>query len=125
MISRYQIVRGKRTPNNPLPRGERQDTRKHTRHLLRPLEASVLEFLDNPTELGFQRFRKAYLSVLAERWRSERAWFDMLAALARTHDVFLGCNCASPTQPNVRHCHTWLALEFLAKAYPDLNVVFP
>ena len=45
MLGRYQIVRGKRSPDDPLPEGSRQDTRKHTRHVLRPNSEQVVAYL--------------------------------------------------------------------------------
>lgn len=125
MISRYQIVRGARPPGNPLPQGIRQDTRKHTRHVLRPEAAMVEALLDDPSERGFRAFRSAYLALLERRFRSERARFDELAALARAGAVYLGCNCPTMKQPDVRRCHTSLALGFLRKRYPDLEVRLP
>ena len=61
------------------------------------------------------------------RWVNEfsRRRFDELAELARNNDVYLGCNCPTQRQPDVRHCHTVLALAFLRQHYPDLDVRFP
>jgi hypothetical protein len=125
MIGRYRIVRGARAPDDPLPEGVRQDTRKHTRHVLRPSAEMVAAFLEQPGEAGFKRFRSAYLKLLGERFRSQRPKFDALAALAQQQDVFLGCNCPTAKQPNVHHCHTYLALRFLAEHYPGLMVSLP
>jgi hypothetical protein len=125
MITRYQIIRGARPPANPLPEGVRQDTRKHTQHVLRPEAAMVEALLADPSEQGFRRFRSAYLELLARRFRSERGRFDELAALARAGDVYLGCNCPTAKQPEVRRCHTSLALAFLRQHYPDLEVRLP
>lgn len=124
MLARYRIVRGKRPEDDPLPEGKRYDTRKHTRHVLRPSEAMVEEFLAEPSEQGFQRFRRSYLEALRRRFNQERAAFDAIADEARQADVYLGCNCPTARQPHVRHCHTWLALEFFDDNYPDLRVVF-
>ncbi len=125
MISRYQIVRGARPPGNPLPEGLRQDTRKHTRHVLRPEAAMVEALLADPSERGFRAFRAAYLKLLAGRFAAERARFDELAELARKSAVYLGCNCPTTKQPDVRRCHTSLALGFLRQHYPDLDVRLP
>ncbi len=125
MLSRYSIVRGKQPAHQPLPRGVRQDTRKHTRHVLRPSPELVARFLKDPSTRGFSEFRARYLELLEARWVSERQRFDELVQLARERDVLLGCNCPTRHQPDVRRCHTWLALEFLKQAYPDLRVVFP
>jgi hypothetical protein len=125
MLARYRIVRGVRPADDPLPQGVRQDTRKHTRHILRPSSEIVTQFLSDPSPRGFSKFRAAYLALLRERFASERAAFDSLAELARDADVYLGCNCPTTQQPDVRHCHTYLALGFLAKHYPELRVQFP
>jgi hypothetical protein len=125
MLSRYQIIRGSRPPGDPLPDGVRQDTRKHTRHVLRPDAALVVALLADPSERGFRAFRAAYLRLLEQRFRGERARFDELARLARTDDVYLGCNCPTSRQPDVRRCHTSLALAFLQQRYPDLEVRLP
>lgn len=124
MISRYRIVRGKRPPGEPLPEGQRQDTRKHTKHVLRPTPELVSEFLGRPDARGFEAFEKAYTAVLEQRFREQRDAFDELAALARCNDVYLGCNCPTAKQPHVDRCHTMLALRFLAERYPDLEVRF-
>ena len=49
MLARYKMYRGNRPPEDPLPAGIRQDTRKHTRHCLRPTEQLVAKFLAAPT----------------------------------------------------------------------------
>ncbi|HVZ34742.1 MAG TPA: hypothetical protein VG963_20080 [Polyangiaceae bacterium] len=125
MLGRYRIVRGARGSDDPLPEGVRQDTRKHTRHVLRPSAEMVAAFFEQPGEAGFRRFRSTYLKLLQERFRSQRAEFDALAELAQQRDVFLGCNCPTAKQPDVHHCHTYLALGFLAEHYPGLNVSWP
>ncbi len=125
MLSRYRIVRGRRPPDDPAPVGIVQDTRKHTRHILRPTPELVARALGDPSPAAWRAFATEYRRLLRERFAGERAAFDALAALARGRDVFLGCNCPTKAQPSVRHCHTWLALEFCRDAYPDLEVVFP
>ena len=122
MISRYRIVRGKRRAGDPLPEGYRQDTRKHTRHVLRPTYELASEFLRRPDDLGFAAFRKAYVELLERRFAEDRTRFDALAELARHKNVYLGCNCPTQKQPHVERCHTLLALRFLARQYPDLDV---
>ena len=122
MLARYRIVRGVRPTDDPLPEGERQDTRKHTRHVLRPEAHAVERFLSDPSDRGFEQFRAAYLALLAARFTAHRAPFDALAELARRKDVYLGCNCPTAKQPILSHCHTHLALGFLAEQYPDLDV---
>jgi hypothetical protein len=125
VLARYRIVRGARPPGEPLPKGIRQDTRKHTRHLLRPETEQVRRLLADPSEQAFRHFRDAYLELLEKRFRDDRAPFDALSELARSSDVFLGCNCPTRQQPEVRRCHTYLALGFFHERYPDLVVRFP
>ncbi|HKO90308.1 MAG TPA: hypothetical protein VJU61_04100 [Polyangiaceae bacterium] len=125
MLARYRIVRGARPPDDPLPAGVRQDTRKHTQHLLRPSAELVTQFLSQPSPKGFSAFRAGYLALLEQRFREQRAAFDALAQLARQSEVYLGCNCPTAQQPDVRHCHTYLALGFMAKQYPGLDVRLP
>jgi hypothetical protein len=125
MIGRYRMVRGVRPPGDPLPAGVRQDTRKHTRHCLRPSAEIVTGFLQRPDEAGFVRFRAAYLELLEARFRADRSPFDALVEMARENDVFLGCNCPTEKQPDVKHCHTVLALGFLEEHYPGLPVRWP
>src|SRR6187399_2105468 len=100
MLARYRIVRGVRPADDPLPQGVRQDTRKHTRHILRPSAELVTEFLSEPSSKGFSAFRAGYLTLLKERFASERPAFDELAELARHSDVYLGCNCPTSQQPD-------------------------
>lgn len=125
MLARYHIVRGARDPDDPLPDGIRQDTRKHTRHVLRPTPSLVLGLLEDPSAAGFARFERGYRELLEQRFAAERSRFDALAELARSNDVYLGCNCPTQRQPEVRRCHTVLALSFLRDRYPDLDVRFP
>ena len=123
MLARYHIVRGRRPEGDPLPDGVRQDTRKHTQHVLRPTASLVQGLLDDPG--SFERFARDYRELLERRFASERRRFDALAELARQQDVYLGCNCPTARQPDVRHCHTVLALAFLRERYPDLHVQMP
>jgi hypothetical protein len=125
MLARYRIVRGARTAGDPLPDGIRQDTRKHTRHLLRPAPELVQALLDDPSEASFRAFRRGYLQLLQQRFALEPERFDALAELARTHDVYIGCNCPSARQPDVKRCHTTLALGFFHEHYPDLRIQTP
>ncbi len=125
MLARYQIVRGKRPPSNPLPDGRRVDTRKHTRHFLRPEAASVEALIANPDAQGFKRFEKDYRATLAARFAEDRRPFDALAELAKREDVFIGCNCPTSFNPDVHHCHTTLALAFMKRKYPKLVVKMP
>jgi uncharacterized protein YeaO (DUF488 family) len=125
MLTRYQMVRGKRAPGDPLPNGIRMDTRKHTRHLLRPPAPSVEAVLRDGSDAAFRRFARVYTAELEARFRQNRAGFDELAETARHADVYLGCSCPSRANPDVRRCHTVLALTFMKKKYPNLRVVSP
>ena len=125
MLARYQIYRGKRPSGDPLPAGIRQDTRKHTRHFLRPSPEAVFAYLDGPSEEAWRKFADGYRQDLESRFRDERAAFDRLAEQAMSDDVYLGCNCPTKKNPDVRRCHTWLALEFMQERYPQVEVVFP
>jgi hypothetical protein len=125
MLARYRIVRGKRDSDDPLPDGIRQDTRKHTRHVLRPTAELVEGLLVDASPQSYARFARGYQKLLAVRFAAERARFDELAELARREDVYLGCNCPTTRQPDVHRCHTVLALAFLRDRYPDLDVRTP
>lgn len=125
MLARYKIYRGKRLPDDPLPKGIRQDTRWRTRHPLRPSEAMVKELLASPGEQAWRRFRAAYLDLLDRRFREDRAPFDRLAELATASDVYVGCNCPTELNPRIDHCHTFLALQFMKRMYPSLPVRLP
>jgi uncharacterized protein YeaO (DUF488 family) len=124
MLARYSMIRG--APAESLPRGIRQDTRKHTRHVLRPdaeMVESVLEHADDAAT--WRTFASGYHALLAQRFSEDRAPFDELAELARKEDVYLGCSCPTAKNPDVRRCHTSLALAFMKKHYPDLDVRLP
>jgi hypothetical protein len=125
MLARYRIIRGKRPASEPLPDGVRIDTRKHTRHCLRPEAASVRAFLAEPSAAAFKRFAAAYRSTLQQRFAADREPFDALAEQARETNVFLGCNCPTRQNPDVQHCHTTLALAFMKRKYPKLSVRRP
>jgi uncharacterized protein YeaO (DUF488 family) len=125
MLARYRIVRGRRGADDPLPDGVRQDTRKHTRHVLRPSVELVEALLEDPSAASFARFERAYRALLEQRFHDERKRFDELASLARRENLYLGCNCPTARQPDVRRCHTRLALAFLRDRYPDLEVQMP
>jgi len=126
VIGRYRIVRGTRPAGDPLPEGIRQDTRKHTAHILRPTDEIVAPFLADPSsERGFAHFRAAYLKLLEQRLREDPEAFAKLVRLAKGNAVFLGCNCPTTKQPDVRRCHTALALDFLARHFPELQIEHP
>ena len=125
MLARYQILRGKRPPDDPLPAGRRIDTRKHTRHCLRPEAAHVEALFEQLSAASFARFAKAYRATLASRFARDRAPFDALAQAAQHEDVYLGCSCPTQKNPDVNRCHTVLALRFMREHYSKLEVVFP
>lgn len=125
MLSRYTIYRRRPKDAGPLPDGVRQDTRFRTRHVLRPTQEMVEAYLADPSEKQFKAFHAAYRKELKQRLAEEPEAFAALAELARKKDVYLGCNCPTQKNPDVRHCHTWMALEFMAQRFPDLDVVFP
>ncbi|MCG8449243.1 MAG: hypothetical protein MI725_06660 [Pirellulales bacterium] len=125
MLARYKIVRGKRPPHEPLPDGIRQDTRKHTRHFLRPSEKIVTDYLAQGTAAAWEKFSAAYLRILQKRFQENRADFEELAQLADRQDVYLGCSCPTAKNPDVNHCHTVLALRFMQEHFPELTVQFP
>ena len=123
MLARYKIYRGPSPP--PLPKGIRQDTRWRTRHALRPTKEMVEAYLALPNDAGWRRFRKAYLALLEERFRTDRALFDELSALACNSDVFIGCSCPTEANPRVDRCHTFAALEFMRRKFRGLRVELP
>jgi uncharacterized protein YeaO (DUF488 family) len=125
MLARYQIVRGKRSPDNPLPNGVRIDVRKHTRHVLRPEADAVAAFLARPTDTEFEKFARRYQATLEARFHTDRVRFDELASAAEHCDFYLGCNCPTKTNPDVSHCHTTVALRFMKTKYPRLRIRFP
>ncbi len=125
MLTRYRMYRGARPADDPLPSGIRLDTRKHTKHCLRPTSDAVRDYLAAPNDEAWEQFAAAYRATLAERLESDPTPFDDLAAKARTNDVHLGCSCPTAKNPDVRQCHTWLALAFMQERYPAIEVVFP
>lgn len=123
MLSRYTMERGR--PASELPAGVRQDTRKHTRHCLRPPGELVERYLADPTAEGWRHFEREYLAAVEQRYRSDPEPFDALSRLAAEKDVYLGCSCPTRKNPDVRRCHTTLALCFMQRLYPALDVVLP
>jgi uncharacterized protein YeaO (DUF488 family) len=123
MLARYSMVRGAKA--STLPRGVRQDARKHTHHVLRPTAAMVETVLARNDERAWRTFAREYRALLDERFSTERARFDALAELARREDVYLGCSCPSRANPDVARCHTTLALAYMKRRYPDLDVRLP
>ena len=127
MLLRYSIQRGQKLDDLParLQRARRVDTRKHTRHCLRPEKERVEQYLAEPSAVAWKRFERAYLGLLDRRFKDDREPFDALERLASEGDLALGCNCPTGKNPDVQHCHTVLALRFLAERYPRLEVEFP
>lgn len=125
MLARYKIYRGKPPADAQRPEGIRQDTRKHTKHCLRPPTEIVLDYLANPSAKAWKKFESSYLRSLKERWKADPMPFDDLANLATTEDVYLGCSCPTAKNPDVNHCHTALALKFMDERYAALKVEFP
>jgi len=117
------MVRG--ATRDTLPAGVRQDTRKHTRHVLRPDAEAVERYLAKPGDAAWRSFATSYRRLLADRFEADRAGFEALAALAREENVWLGCSCPTAKNPDVRRCHTMIALEFMAERFPDLEIVWP
>jgi uncharacterized protein YeaO (DUF488 family) len=125
MLSRYTIYRRRPADAGPLPNGIRKDTRYRTSHVLRPTKEIVEAYLDDPTDTAWSTFKREYLAVLEERFCKDRTPFDDLAELVADNDVFLGCNCPTKKNPILGRCHTYLALGFMKKKYPRLEVVIP
>jgi hypothetical protein len=121
MLARYHMRRGK----PPGVGGIRQDTRKHTRHCLRPSVEMVCKYLEDPSSYSWQSFERDYFKLLECRFADDRRPFDALAALAQENDVYIGCSCPTAKNPNVYHCHTVLALRFMQQRYPRVRVAFP
>ena len=65
MLARYSMVRG--APASALPQGIRQDTRRHTHHVLHPAPELVDAFLvDTSDEARWRAFRTGYRALLVE-----------------------------------------------------------
>jgi hypothetical protein len=118
-------VRGKRPADDPLPEGVRIDTRKHRGHVLSPQPSAVQALLAEGSAAQFRKFARGYEALLGQRFAHDRAPFDALARLAQHEDVYLGCNCPTSRNPDVRRCHTVLALRFMQRKYPKLRVQLP
>jgi len=125
MLARYKIHRGKPPADAQQPDGIRQDTRKHTKHCLRPPKEIVLEYPADPSAKTWKKFESSYLRSLEQRWKADSTPFDDLANLATTENVYLGCSCPTAKNPDVHHCHTVLALKFMHERHPALKVEFP
>ena len=124
MLGRYSMVRG--MPASKLPKGSRQDTRKHTKHVLRPNTALVEMFLSHPGDDEiFARFREGDLALRESRWKEDRAPFEKLAREAEQTDVWLGCNCPTAKNPLMLRCHTLQSLGFMHSRVPNLSIQWP
>lgn len=77
------------------------------------------------TAAKWKTFTRDYRQLLARRFAEDRSPFDTLAELARSHDVYIGCNCPTAKQPDVHRCHTTHALAFMKARYRDLDVRKP
>jgi uncharacterized protein YeaO (DUF488 family) len=124
MLGRYKITRGRSADYEAIPRQQREDTRKHTAHPLRPTHEMVERLLEDP-ENNWPAFRDAYVAELEHRYEADTTPFDALAERARAGDVYLGCNCPTRKQPDVQRCHTVLAMQFMQQRYPDLVIDWP
>ncbi len=125
MLARYTMYRRRPKEAGPLPEGIRQDSRWRTKHILRPTQDLVETYLDDSTEAGWKAFRSAYQELLESRYQDDPEAFKDLMELATENDVYIGCSCPTKKNPDVRHCHTVLALEFMQQKFPELDVRFP
>ena len=125
MLARYQIYRGPPSEQDPLPEGIRKDTRRHRGHILSPTKELVEEYLADPNESAWRRFKREYSTLLERRFKRDRSSFVQFAQLAIGQDVLIGCSCPTKKNPDVTHCHTYLALQFMKKKFPELHVVLP
>lgn len=121
MLARYHMRRGR----SPEVGGIRQDTRKHTRHCLRPTVEMVNAYLTDVSGATWKEFEKRYFALLSVRFAEDSRPFDKLAEIAEHDDVYIGCSCPTAKNPNVLHCHTTLALRFMKRHYPNLKVMLP
>jgi hypothetical protein len=124
-LARYQMIRGRRPADDPLPEGIRVDVRKHTRHALAPDRTAVERYLAAPTEDAWQRFKAGFLALIERRFAEDPEPFVELAAQASGADVYLGCSCPTAKNPDVNRCHTTLALVFMRERFVDLDVRMP
>jgi hypothetical protein len=125
MVNRYKVCRRKRPAGEPLPNGLRRDTRKHTRHCLRPSAELVNQFLGQPSSASRKDFATEYWRTLIARYEEDPAPFDRPAKLASKDEIYIGCSCPTKKNPEVDYCHTVLALRLIAGNYPELDVEYP
>ena len=57
------------------------------------LSEDVLEYLANPTTKDWEAFAGRYVRRLERRFAQNRQAFDELADIAKSRDLYLGCNC--------------------------------
>jgi uncharacterized protein YeaO (DUF488 family) len=125
MLARYTMYRRRPKDAGPLPDGIRQDSRWRTKHILRPTQEIVETYLEDTSAPGWETFRSLYLEILEDRYRENPKAFEKLAELASENDVYIGCSCPTQKNPDVRHCHTVLALKFMQEKFPAIEVRFP
>jgi len=126
MLGRYKIpYMQKLSPDDPAAKGKRIDTRKHTKHFLRPEPQMVETYLASASAAAWEQFTHDYLALLQSRFESDKELFDELYLEAMQSNVFLGCGCPTKKNPDVQRCHTVLALQFISEMYSDLQVVIP
>jgi uncharacterized protein YeaO (DUF488 family) len=127
VLARYRIERGKALADMPraVREGRREDTRKHTRHCLRPSAELVARVDADSSKREWAAFARAYRALLQERAERDPRPFDELYERAKRGDVFIGCSCPSAKNPDVMRCHTVAALRFMRERYRDLRVALP
>ena len=108
-----------------MPDGIRKDTRWRPNHILSPSEKLVKKYLADPHEAAWRKFKQEYMKLLERRFKKDGSAFVKFAQLAMEHNVFIGCSCPTKVNPDITHCHTYLALQFMKKKFPKLHVVFP
>jgi len=70
-LHRYTTIRG--LGREHLPQGIRQDTRKHTRHVLRPDTDDVVRYFADPTDAGWEQFAKSWRTCVEQRFADDPA----------------------------------------------------
>lgn len=126
MLARYKIPYMRPIPEGSpeaAPSSVRIDTRKHTKHCLRPSEEAVEAFQNG--RIDWAEFTAQYIEMLEDRYAHDRGPFDALAERAMCESVFLGCSCPTKKNPDINHCHTVLALRFMREKYSELVVSLP
>lgn len=85
----------------------------------------MAERTEGVTNKAWHGFKREYHALLVKRFHVASKRFDDLAELATENNVFIGCSCPTKKNPVPGHCHTYLALEFMKKKYPTLDIVIP